>query len=538
MSRSLAGLITGRRTKWIVLVFWLAVVAAAGPLAGKLSGVEDNESSAWLPGNAESTKVLDLQGTFQSPNTLAAVIVYDRSGGLTAADKQKGVQDAKAFAGVGDIDGKITGPEISTDGVAMRTTVPVNLGKDGWDKAPDLVDKIKKIAGGSSGLTVNVTGPAGSASDSGKAFQGIDGTLLYSAGAVVIIILLLTYRSPILWLLPVISAGIALGTAEGLIYLLAKYADLSVNAQSAGILTVLVFGAGTDYALLLVARYREELRRHEDRHEAMAFALHRAGPAIIASASTVVVSMLCLIAAESNATRGMGPVEAIGVAVALLVMMSLLPALLVICGRWVFWPVVPHFGSAETVTRGIWGRIGARIAHRPRMVWTTTAVVLAVLAFGILSLNATGLSNAESLRGNPDSIQGEKLSEQHFASGAGSPVVVMTKPAAATTVRDAVAGTTGIAAVAPPVVKGDLAYLAAQLKAAPDSQAAYDTVDRVRAAVHPIAGAEAQVGGNSAINLDVQRAARHDRNLIIPIILAVVLVILMVLLRAIVAPLV
>ena len=223
------------------------------------------------------------------------------------------------------------------------------------------------------GLTVHIAGPLGNAADSGKAFKGIDGTLLFAALAVVIVLLLITYRSPVLWLLPVISAGVALTTAQALIYLLAEHAGLTVNAQSAGILDVLVFGAGTDYALLLTARYREELRRHEDRHEAMAVALRRAGPAIIASAGTVILSLLTLTLAELNSTKGLGPVLAIGVGVALLAMMTLLPALLVISGRWVFWPAKPAYGSAEPTTRGFWARVGRRIAVRPRVVWITTA---------------------------------------------------------------------------------------------------------------------------------------------------------------------
>src|ERR1700749_2650923 len=183
------------------------------------------------------------------------------------------------------------------------------------------------------------------------------------------IILLLTYRSPVLWMLPIISAAVALTCAQGVIYLLAKNAGLTVNGQSSGILLVLVFGAGTDYALLLVARYREELHRHEDRHEAMAVALHRAAPAIIASALTVILGMLCLTVAEMNSTAGLGPVAAIGIGVGLLVMITLLPALLVITGRWVFWPLKPVFGSDEPTSTGFWSKVGGRIAPRPRAVW-------------------------------------------------------------------------------------------------------------------------------------------------------------------------
>jgi RND superfamily putative drug exporter len=338
----------------------------------------------------------------------------------------------------------------------------------------------------------------------------------------------------------VLSAGVALIVAQAVIYLLAEHAGLVVNGQSAGILTVLVFGAGTDYALLLVARYREELRRHEDRHEAMAVALHRAGPAIIASGSTVILGMLCLLFAETNSTRSLGPVAAIGVLVALLVMISLLPALLVICGRWLFWPVKPQYGSAEPTTRGFWARAGNRIARRPRLVWVCTALALAVLSIGIVKLDANGLTNAESFTGRPDSVVGEEVLAQHFpeAGGAGTPVAIVADEAAAEQVRTVAAGTPGLGQVTTPVVRDGHAYMEGTLTDPPDSAAAYATIDRLRAAVHAVPDANAMVGGGTAINLDLQRAAKHDRNLIVPIVLAVVLVILMVLLRAVVSPLI
>ena len=334
-----------------------------------------------------------------------------------------------------------------------------------------------------------------------------------------------------------ISAGVALASAEALIYLLATHAGLTVNAQSAGILDVLVFGAGTDYALLLTARYREELRRHEDRHEAMAVALRRAGPAVIASAGTVIVSLLALLIAELNSTKGLGPVLAIGVAVALLAMMTLLPALLVIFGRWIFWPVRPRYGSAEPTSRGLWARVGRGIAARPRIVWVTTAVVLGAMALGLTGLKASGLTNAQSFRGHPDSVTGQTLLDQHFAGGGGQPVVVVGNPPAAARLAAAFKATPGITGVTPPVTRAGHVYLEGTLTTAPDSKAAYATLDRVRAAMHAVPGADALVGGNTAINLDVQRAAAHDRNVIIPVVLVVVFVILALLLRAVIAPL-
>jgi putative drug exporter of the RND superfamily len=531
-------IIVGRRTKWLVLLFWVVVVAVCGPLAGKLTGAQHNDAKSWLPGKAESTHALDLQAAFQSPNTIPAVIVYERAAGLTAADKTAITGDVSQYPTLGKIDGHITGPVFSQDGRGAEVVVPLDLGKDGWNRASDVATHIRAIAHDGNGLQLHITGPAGFAADSADAFKGLDGTLLFSALAVVIIILLLTYRSPILWLLPVVSAGIALTTAEAIIYLLAAHAGLTVNAQSAGILTVLVFGAGTDYALLLVARYREELRRHDDRHEAMALALHRAGPAIIASASTVGVSMLVLLLAEMNSTKGLGPVAAIGVGVALIAMITLLPALLVICGRWVFWPKRPAYGSIEPTVTGFWARTGRSIGRRPRRIWIGTALVLGAMSFAILDLNANGLSNADSFRNHPDSVVGEQVLSRHFPAGSGTPVVVITNAAQAGEVRAAVVATPGIAEANDPVVRGGKADIEATMTAAPDSQQGYDVVDRVRDRVHAIGGADAKVGGTTAINLDVQRAAHHDRDLIIPIVLLVVFLILALLLRAVLAPLI
>jgi putative drug exporter of the RND superfamily len=537
-ARAVVNIPSGRRTKWVVLVFWLLVVAAMGPLAGKLMGAEKNDASAWLPANAESTKVLNLQSHIQSPNVFDAVVVYERPTGLTAADRAKAAADARRFAHIdGAVSRQVAGPFVARDGQAIEIIVPVNLGKNGWNAAGTAADKLRAIArSGAGNLSVHIAGPLGNAADSSKAFKGIDSTLLFATLAVVIILLLITYRSPVLWLLPVISAGIALTSAQALIYVLAAHAGLTVNAQSAGILYVLVFGAGTDYALLLTARYREELRRHEDRHEAMAVALRRAGPAIIASAGTVVISLLVLTVAELNSTKGMGPVLAIGVLVGMLAMITLLPALLVICGRWIFWPRRPAYGSAEPTSRGTWARVGQGIARRPRVIWITTALALGAMALGLTTLKANGLSDAAAFRGHPDSVIGEQVAARHFPAGAGQPVIVVGNQADAAQLASAVRSTPGIVGVTPPRTVAGHAYLEGTLTTPPDSQAADNTIDRVRAAVHPIRGADAMVGGTTAINLDVRRASAHDRNLIIPLVLVVVFLILGLLLRALVAP--
>lgn len=536
-----AGWITHRYLKYAVIVFWLAVLALLGPLAGKLTGAQDNDAKSWLPSNAESTEVLDVASSFVSANTIPAVIVFARASGLTPDDLAAIQADAQDFGTLDTLDGQVVGPIPSEDGQAAQIIVPLDLGKDGWNLAADAVADLRATAeDGPDGLDVYVTGPAGSAADSSKAFEGIDGTLLYAAVAVVIVILLITYRSPILWLLPVISAGVALTVSQAVIYLLADNFDLTVNAQSAGILTVLVFGAGTDYALLIVARYREELRKHRDRHEAMALALHRASPAIIASGATVAISMLCLLFATMNSTAGLGPVAAVGIIVALLVMLTLLPALLVTCGRWIFWPRTPRLGDDEPSVHGFWARVGGRIERRPRATWVGTSAALAVACLGIVALNATGLTTEESFRGVQPSIEGEKVLSAHFPGGAGSPVAVIANADQATQVASVFADVDGIdpTSITEPVVKGDLAYIEGTLTSAPDSDDAYDTVDRVRDAVHAVPGADALVGGTTAVNLDVQRASSADNKLIIPIILLVVFTILMILLRAVVAPLV
>src|SRR3954468_10379232 len=312
MHRQIAGRLTGRVTKWIVLAFWIVILVVAAPFAGKLTGVQDNQASSWLPASAESTKALDKLAAFQDENDIPTVVVYRRASRLGPGDLARITshvgqihQPEGAGPAVTPPGGQTKQPEgavpawtpqgkplppralvqVSRDGQVAQAVVTFNLGKNGFNKLPDVAKQIRDIAT-IPGVTTHIAGPGGQAADSAEAFSGLDGRLLLFTVLVVVVILLVTYRSPVLWLLPVISAGVALTTAQAVIYLLAKYADLTVNGQSQGILTVLVFGAGTDYALLLVARYREELRRHEDRHEAMAYALHRAAPAIVASAST------------------------------------------------------------------------------------------------------------------------------------------------------------------------------------------------------------------------------------------------------------
>lgn len=548
--RGVAWLVCGRRTKWLVVLFWLVVIVAAAPLAQKLTDAQDNQASSWLPGSAESTQVLDISEEFR-PEQIPAIVVYARDGGLTAEDRARISEDLgelKELRAHGVRGQETRGPLFDTKrpaaAEAAQIFVPITMDEKGWERITPAVESMRERVGESSGgLSVHVTGPGGTSADFSEAFEGIDSTLLLSAAGVVIVILLITYRSPVLLFVPLLAAVVSLFAAQALIYLLAEHAGLTVNGQSAGILTVLVFGAGTDYALLLVARYREELRRHEDRHEAMQLALHRAGPAVIASGATVVVSMLVLLTADMNSTRGLGPVAAIGVAVALLAMLSLFPALLVVCGRWLFWPLIPHNGSQEPTERGVWARMGRRIAHRPRLTWGITAVALAALALGLTQLRAEGLSNADSFTDKPDSIVGQEVQGKYFPAGSGDPMVIVAKADRGDEVRDAVAKTRGVDPASVGVPPGTKAEAGGRVlfEATPtdpsDSEAAKQTVERVRDAVHAVPDADAKVGGGTAALLDMDRATAHDNKLVIPLVLVVVLLILAVLLRALVAPL-
>ena len=578
MNRQIAGWITHRWIKWVVLVLSLVLIGYMGSLAGKLTGVQENDIGSWLPGDAESTQVINESSSFTDADAIPVVVLYVRDAGITATDAAKAKADAAALAEVTSVSSDIVGPIPSKDGKALQLIASIDVGSDGWEKLPGVLDDIDALASkNAGGLDVRLAGPAALGADQADAFAGIDGILLYSALIIVFVILLLTYRSLQLAILFLVCGLGGVGMAQGVVYLLAKHADLTVNGQSAGILSVLVLGAGVDYALLLVARYREELHYFQDQHEAMAHALHRAAPAVLASGATVIIGLLCLSFAQMNSTSSLGPVGAAGIACALLVMMITLPAMLLALptvlalivwlvtwipskviptrtmkginaafrrgmrdSRWIFWPFVPRLRTPIKTESGGWARIGRRIARRPRVVWVATTVILGALTVGIVQLNADGLSNEESFTTDQPSIAAEKLVAQHYPGGAGNPVVVLANSAAADEVRTAFDNTEGIAPSSVEVKgeKSGRAYLEGTLAAAPDSKAAFETIDRVRDSVQAVDGADAKVGGNTAINHDVQDASSADNRLIIPIILVVVFLILAVLLRALVAPLV
>jgi putative drug exporter of the RND superfamily len=553
MNRQLAGTLTGRVTKWIVLGVWVLVAVGAASFASKLADEQNNEASSWLPDSAESTRALEELGPFQDQNAIPTLVVYRRAGGLTKADLAAIEQQAGEFA---TLDGlaeakpgrapsvvspvtaaKLGFPAVSQDGAVAQTSVTFDLGAEGWNKMPDIADELRDIAE-IDGVDVYVAGAGGQAADSAEAFGGIDTTLLAATLGIVILILLFTYRSPILWILPISSAVVALFVSQALIYFLARYADLTVNGQSYAILTILVIGAGTDYALLLVARYREELRRHEDRHEAMAFALHRAAPALLASALTVALGMLCLMLAEMNSTAGLGPIAAIGIAVTFLVMVTLLPALLVITGRWIFWPRRPGYGSPEPTQTGIWAKVGRWIVPRPRKVWVVTSAVLAVACLGLLALDTNGLATEDSYTQEFQSITGQKVLVDAGLVDQSNTVMVVARAGSEDAITEAMTGLDNVEPPKPPVTSGDVTFVEAAIGSDPASPEAFATVERVRDAVHAVDGADALVGGNSAFFLDTRNASNRDNLVIIPIILVLVMLILMALLRSVLAPLI
>jgi putative drug exporter of the RND superfamily len=538
--RRLAGVPAGRWSKWVVVLAWVAIAVALGPLGNRLTSVQKNDDVSYLPRNAESTRANAQLQRFPDAKQVVALVVYRRDSGLTRADRAKAEADrvalARRFLGGAQAPPLIASPDHKALvlSLPLRTTSTTS---EGGTQLVDAVDQVRSSVGhGRGGLRVAVTGPAGYAADSIKVFQQIDTKLLLATALVVALLLILTYRSPWLWLVPLLTVGLAYQSAAAAVYLLARYAGVTVNGLSQGILTVLVFGASTDYALLLVARYREELRRHQDKHQAMRAALGSAGPAILASGATVTIGLLCLLVAELNSTRGLGPVGAVGIIAALAAMLTLLPAVLVIFGRGLFWPFVPHFGSVHPEEASLWGRVGVRIQRRPRLVWAVTALILAVMAVGLVDTR-TGLNQDQAFRGQPDSVVGQQLLAASFPSGATAPISVVARAATAPAVLEAVRATPGIASARLTGRAGDLVEITATETATPGSAASTATVQRLRQQVHAIPGAQALVGGAPAIDLDVNNATAHDRTVIIPLVLAVVLVILAVLLRAIVAPL-
>lgn len=520
-------------------MLWLAVGAIGGPFQGRLAEVQTNDSSTFLPADAESTRAAEQQAAFAGPRPLPGVVVFERAGGLTAQDLdaiRARAADAARSPGVEAVSPVIPSP----DGAAAQfiASYPADA-RDGLDESvPQLRETM--AAGLPSGLAVHVTGPAGLAADLSAAFAGIDGLLLAVAGGVVALILLVVYRSPLLPVLVLLSAGLALCLAVIAVYLLADAGAITLSGQTQGILFILVVGAATDYALLLIARYREELRRTGSTSAAMRSAWRATVEPVLASAGTVVLGLLCLLLSGLNSNRGLGPVAALGIVASVLVALTFLPAALLLFGRAAFWPFRPRAGTAET-TNGLWARIADAVGRRPRRLWIVTALALGVLAAFVPQFQASGVAQSDFFvdKSSVDSVRGQEALSRHFPGGTGSPAVVIVAAGAEDRVADAARAVPGIVSVergSDRVVDGRV-QLDAVLADPADSEAAVATVAALRRTLATIPDASPLVGGVTATQLDTQDTATRDLGVVVPAVLVVVFLVLALLLRALVAPL-
>jgi RND superfamily putative drug exporter len=526
----------GRFVAWLSLALWVVVAVLLLPLANRGAEAQSTDAAGLLPRDAETTRAVErARSAFPGSDAPVAVVVYARDTGITAADLAAVEADRSAFAALAPGIGPAAE---SDDGRAVIVTVPVTgTGAD----VGATVDRIRReVAGGPVGLETAVTGSAGIEADSDEVGNGVETTLLLATVGVVALLLLVTYRSPVLWLVPLVVVGLASQIAAAVAYLLSRHAGVTVTETGSTVMLILVFGAGTDYALLLIARYREELRGHRDRYAAMAVAWRRSFPAILASAATVVVGLLCLLAAQTDDLRGIGPIAAAGIAVAFAAMTTLLPALLVLLGRWVFWPAVPRYspGAGAARPHGLWRRLADAIGRRPRVVWTFTVLILVGLTAGVFGLRL-GQPVDRMFTTEVESVTGLRIIERHFPGGASAPAEVVAAASRVDDVVAAAAATDGVADVVRVGVSADGRWVRvdAVLRDPPDSAAARATVDRLRRALHAVPGADALVGGRTAADLDAVRGARRDNLVLIPLILLVVLAVLVLLLRALVAPL-
>ena len=565
---------TGRKAIWVAIVTiiaWLAIGGFSGQAFSKISNVQENDNSAFLPQNAESTQASKITVKFsaQDSNVLPTLLLL--VGDINPQTNAERFAAVNTFAA--ELGQKVlpeSGKPLSTyfapgiplqaipapDGKAALINVQLNtdVAAENINNEPALpliVEFIReemKKSFESQSIDSYVTGPGGIFADLFDAFGSIDTTLLRTTLIVVAIILILVYRSPILWVIPLFTAGTALGLGTMIVYYLAKNNVIDLNGQTQGILDVLVLGAATDYALLLISRYREELHHHESRFEAMRIALRGVVEPIVASGTTVIAGLMVLLLSDLSSNRGLGPVGSIGIASAMLAALTLLPALLVLCGRWIFWPKVPRFDDVDEKLSGIWSKVGSLVDRRPKPIWITTAVVLIIFAGLSTTLKSDGLSQTEAFTSRTDSVVGlEKLGE-HFPSGEGSPVEIIVNQADIATVSAAVKTLPNVAQVAPLFAKDSVtqqptsevlivdgkALLYATLSVAPDSKEARESIPVIREAVKKI-DSSILVGGQSAVNYDIDESSRRDNRVIIPIVLILIAIILGLLLRSVFA---
>ncbi len=542
-----------RSVRWLVpvvlLIAWLGIGGGLGPYAGKLGEVATNDQAAFLPQNAESTQVIDAQKAFQQNETLPVILVW------TAAKKDAPVNDEQREAATGALaslaggDGVVGEPSPalpSEDGLALQGIV--QLSPDLGDELPTVLEEVEKAGASVDGTTVQLAGPAASQADLSDAFAGIDGLLLGVALITVLVILLLVYRSVLLPFVIILGAVFALALSCAIVYVLADHDIVRVDGQVQGILSILVIGAATDYALLLTARFREELAVHGDRFTAMRVALRESFGPITASAATVAAGLLALLLSDLTNNRALGPVGAIGIVCSVLSALTFLPAALVLLGRTAYWPAKPKPADDKvTGGHGIWHKVAALVDRSPRKVWAITLAALIACAAFAPTLTSKGVPLDEIFVNDAPSVAAQETLGEHFPGGSGNPAVIIAAADRLPEVTEAAERTDGVASVAPvsasgrpgggePLVVDGKVRIDATLKDAADSDGAKETVAALRTAVHAVPGSDALVGGYTAQQYDTQRTAEDDRMLIVPVVLAIILVILVFLLRSLLMP--
>ncbi|PKK14725.1 MMPL family transporter [Thermomonospora sp. CIF 1] len=535
----------------LIVLAWLAVGGALGPYAGKLSQVSTNDQAAFLPQSAESTRALEEQKKFQQTETFPAIVVWTADRGrATEAQRKQAVAALTSLNGTPGVVGEAGDGSVltSSDGRALAGVVQLEPGLG--DELPPTVERITRAAERVEGMTARVGGPAAIQAGFAEAFAGIDGVLLGVAVGAVLLILLLVYRSLLLPFVIILGAVSALALAGAIAYALADRDVVRVDGQVQGILFILVIGAATDYALLLSARFREELAdrtAHRDRVAAAAAALRRSWAPIVASAATVALGLLALLLSDLTNNRALGPVGAIGIGCALLSALTFLPGALALLGRAAYWPSKPKPGGRNA----FWRKVAAVVDRAPRRVWLGTALLLAALAAFAPTLVVRSTPLTETFVDDTSAVAAQRALAEHFPAGFGNPAVVIADADRADAVIAAAQRTPGIAAVTPltrpgppgpsgtgePLVVDGRVRIDVTLRDEADSAAAERTVRLLRQRLHAVPGADALVGGYTAQRYDTQVTADRDRRVIIPVVLAIVTVILIALLRSLPIPL-
>lgn len=552
-----------------LVVVWLAAAGPLGSLMGSLSDVQDNDASTFLPVDAESTEVREIQSEFGNANVVPAIAVYTSEEPFDARLLGEIAGTTDEVADQPWVEGEVVGPVPGTeDERVAQVVVPLSEQADTEQAVSELRETL--TADTPEGVQTQLTGPAAISADLAAAFGGIDSTLLVVAVVAVLVILIAVYRSPLLPLVVITAALLALVLAAAVVYYMASAGWVDLNGQSQGILFILVVGACTDYALLLVARYRESLQEYARPFDALAVALRGTLGPILASGGTVILGVLCLLASDLSSNRSLGPVAAFGIAAAMVSALTFLPAGLLLLGRSAFWPFRPvlrdtsaplsqegSVASEEPAFRShpLWGRIAQAVARRPRSYWVTTVVLLAVAAAFVPQFRAEGTSQLDVFRSDVESVTGQEELERGFGADASAvPAVIVADSAHTDAVTAAAQDVSGVSDVTPggdggalsaggsadgqepQTVEGQV-LLNAQLDAPAESAEAVDIVDELRSAVHEVPDAEAMVGGTAAVNLDTLETSQRDLQVVIPLVLLVVLAVLVLLLRSLVAPL-